>query len=100
MAQYTITENDQMELMDIPNKIFPKDSLVQIRTFPIGVINDGVAQGLEPEVIGNNVYDALCNLTMRKFTDTMQPDSIKDYAKFIQAAVQTKLNACIVPVTP
>lgn len=100
MAQYTITEEDNLELMDIPNKILPKDSLVQIRTFPIGVINDGIAKELEPEEIGNKVYDSICNLTMRNFTDTMQPDSIKDYAKFIQAAVQSKLTACITPVTP
>jgi len=94
MATYNVTEADRMELMDIPNKILPKDALVQIKTFPIRAVDEGIAKELEPEAIGNLVYDEIAGLTMRNFTDLMQPDSIKDYAKFIQAAVQTKLTAC------
>lgn len=98
MATYTITEADKLELMDIPNKVLPKDSMVQVRTFPLKQILEGIDAGLEPEEIGNQVYDCIADLTLRNFTDIVQPDSIKDYAKFIQADVQKKLTACKVGV--
>lgn len=91
MATYTVTEDNKKEIMDIPNSILPYDSSIQLRTFPFKQIFEGIDTGLEPEVIGNQVYDSICNLTLRNFTDIVQPDSIKDYAKFIQAAVQKKL---------
>lgn len=94
MTTYTITEEDLLEIMDIPNKVLPKDSLHQSRTFPIRSINEGIANGADPLEIGNMVYDEMAPLRIENYQD-VETQNMKDYAKFVQAAVQRKLKACI-----
>lgn len=94
MAKYTITDEIKQELMDIPNQILPKDVLTQTRTFPIRSILEGIEKELDPLEIGNMVYNELVQLEMDNFTDVGMRKT-NDWAKFIQAAVQKKLESII-----
>lgn len=94
MAKYTLTDTTKQELMNIPSEILPSDVLNQTKTFPIRSIMDGIEKELEPEEIGNMVYDELSKLQMDKFTDVGMRNT-NDWAKFVQAAVQKKLQSLI-----
>ena len=94
MAKYTVTNETKQELMNIPSEILPQDVLTQTKTFPIRSILEGMEQGLEPLEIGNMVYDELSKLEMDNFTDVGMRKSY-DWAKFVQAAVQKKLESMI-----
>ena len=94
MAKYTVTDETKEELMNIASDILPKDSLTQIKTFPIRSIMEGIANELEPLEIGNMVYDEMTKLEMDNFTDVGMRKSY-DWAKFVQAAVQKKLETMI-----
>lgn len=94
MAKYTISDEAKQELMNIPSEILPEDVLAQTKTFPIRSILEGVEKELEPVEIGNMVYDELSNLQMDNFTDVGMRNS-NDWAKFVQAAVQRKLESMI-----
>ena len=94
MAKYTVTDETKQELMNIPSEILPQDVLTQTKTFPIRSILEGMEQGLEPLEIGNMVYDELSKLEMDNFTDVGMRKSY-DWAKFVQAAVQKKLETMI-----
>lgn len=95
MAKYIITDETKQELLNIPSEILPKDVLVQAKVFPIRSILEGIKNELEPLEIGNMVYNELSKLEMDNFTDVgmRNPD---DWAKFIQAAVQKKLESMII----
>lgn len=99
MATYTITEEVKAKLMSIPSDILPKDVLNQTKTFPIRSILEGMEKGLEPEEIGNMVYDELSKLQMDKFTDVGMRNT-NDWAKFVQAKVQSELKAIVATETP
>lgn len=94
MATYTVTDETKEELMNIPSEILPKDALTQIKTFPIRSIMEGIQDGLEPTEIGNMVYDEMSKLEMDNFTDVGMRKSY-DWAKFVQAAVQKKLESMV-----
>jgi hypothetical protein len=94
MATYTVTDETKEELMNIPSEILPKDALTQIKTFPIRSIMEGIQDGLEPTEIGNMVYDEMSKLEMDNFTDIGMRKSY-DWAKFVQAAVQKKLESMV-----
>lgn len=94
MAKYTLTDTTKQELMNIPSEILPSDVLNQTKTFPIRSIMDGIEKELEPEEIGNMVYNELSKLQMDKFTDVGMRNT-NDWAKFVQAAVQKKLQSLI-----
>ena len=94
MAKYTITDEAKLELLNIPSEVLPKNVLVQTKTFPIRSILEGMEQELEPLEIGNMVYDELSKLEMDNFTDVGMRKSY-DWAKFVQAAVQKKLESMI-----
>lgn len=94
MATYNVTDDTKQELMNIPSEILPGDALTQIKTFPIRSIMEGIEAGLEPLEIGNMVYDEMSKLEMDKFTDVGMRKSY-DWAKFVQAAVQKKLESMI-----
>lgn len=94
MANYTVTDETKEELMNIPSEILPKDVLTQIKTFPIRSIMEGIQNGLEPTEIGNMVYDEISKLEMDNFTDIGMRKSY-DWAKFVQAAVQKKLESMV-----
>ena len=96
MANYTITDETKQELINIPSEILPKDVLAQTKTFPIRSIMEGIEAGLEPLEIGNMVYDELSKLEMDNFTDVGMRKSY-DWAKFVQAAVQKKLESMVTP---
>lgn len=96
MAKYTLTDEVKQKLMDIPNNILPKDALIQIRTYPIRSILEGIENELEPEEIGNMVYEELSKLEMDNFTDVGMRKSC-DWAKFVQAEVQKELKSMITP---
>lgn len=94
MAKYVLTDAVKQELMNIPSEILPKDVLSQTKTFPIRSILEGMEQELEPEEIGNMVYNELSQLQMDKFTDVGMRNT-NDWAKFVQAKVQSKLKSII-----
>lgn len=94
MAKYTVTDETKEELMNIASNILPKDALTQIKTFPIRSIMEGIKNELEPLEIGNMVYNEMTNLEMDNFTDVGMRKSY-DWAKFVQAAVQKKLESMI-----
>lgn len=94
MVTYTITDETKQELMNIPSKIIPQDAITQIKTFPIRSIMEGMEAGLEPLEIGNMVYDEMSKLEMDNFSDIGMRKSY-DWAKFVQAAVQKKLESMI-----
>lgn len=94
MAKYTVTDEAKEELMNIASDILPKDALTQIKTFPIRSIMEGMEAGLEPLEIGNMVYDEMSKLEMDNFSDIGMRKSY-DWAKFVQAAVQKKLESMI-----
>lgn len=94
MASYTVTDETKQELMNIPSEILPEDALTQIKTFPIRSIMEGIEAGLEPLEIGNMVYDEMSKLEMDRFTDVGMRKSY-DWAKFVQAKVQKKLESMI-----
>jgi len=94
MAQYTLTDTTKQELMNIPSEVLPQDVLTQTKTFPIRSILEGMEKGLEPLEIGNMVYDELSQLEMDKFTDVGMRNT-NDWAKFVQAAVQKKLQSLL-----
>lgn len=96
MASYTITDETKQELMNIPSEILPSNVLAQTKTFPIRSIMKGIEAGLEPLEIGNMVYDELSKLEMDNFTDVGMRKS-DDWAKFVQAAVQKKLESMVTP---
>lgn len=96
MASYTITDETKQELMNIPSEILPSNVLAQTKTFPIRSIMEGIEAGLEPLEIGNMVYDELSKLEMDNFTDVGMRKS-DDWAKFVQAAVQKKLESMVTP---
>lgn len=96
MASYTITDETKQELMNIPSEILPSDVLAQTKTFPIRSIMEGIEAGLEPLEIGNMVYNELSKLEMDNFTDVGMRKS-DDWAKFVQAAVQKKLESMVTP---
>ena len=95
MAKYNLTDESKRELMNIPSDILPKDVVTQIKTFPIRSILDGIEKELEPEEIGNMVYEELSNLQMDNYTDVGMRKSY-DWAKFVQAAVQRELKNMII----
>ena len=95
MAKYNVTDETKQELMNIPSQILPKDVLVQTKTFPIRSIMEGIEKELEPLEIGNMVYDELVNLEMDNFTDIGMRKT-NDWAKFVQAEVQKKLNEMLI----
>ena len=95
MAKYTVTEETKQELMDIPNQVLPQDVLTQTKTFPIRSIMEGIEKELEPLEIGNMVYGELVQLEMDNFTDVGMRKT-NDWAKFVQAAVQKKLNEMLI----
>lgn len=99
MATYTLTDEIKNKLMNIPSDILPKDVLNQTKTFPIRSILEGMEQGLEPEEIGNMVYNELSKLQMDKFTDVGMRNT-NDWAKFVQAKVQNELKNMISADTP
>ena len=94
MVTYTITNETKQELMNIPSEIIPQDAITQIKTFPIRSIMEGMEAGLEPLEIGNMVYDEMSKLEMDNFSDIGMRKSY-DWAKFVQAAVQKKLESMI-----
>ena len=94
MAKYTVTPEAKEELMNIPSDILPKDALAQIKNFPIRSIMEGIEQELEPVEIGNLVYDEISKLEMDNFTDIGMRKTC-DWAKFVQAAVQKKIETLI-----
>ena len=94
MAKYTVTDETKQELMNIPSQILPGDVLTQTKTFPIRSIMEGIEKELEPLEIGNMVYDELVKLEMDRFTDVGMRKTY-DWAKFVQAAVQKKLESMI-----
>lgn len=94
MAKYTVTDETKQELMNIPSQILPGDVLTQTKTFPIRSIMEGIKKELEPLEIGNMVYDELVKLEMDRFTDVGMRKTY-DWAKFVQAAVQKKLESMI-----
>lgn len=94
MASYNVTPETQQEIMNIPSEILPSDALTQIKTFPIRSIMEGIEAGLEPLEIGNMVYDEMSKLEMDNFTDVGMRKSY-DWAKFVQAKVQKKLESMI-----
>ena len=94
MVTYTITDETKQELMNIPSEIIPQDAITQIKTFPIRSIMEGMEAGLEPLEIGNMVYDEMSKLEMDNFSDIGMRKSY-DWAKFVQAAVQKKLESMI-----
>jgi hypothetical protein len=94
MATYTLTDETKNKLMNIPSDILPKDVLNQTKTFPIRSILEGIEKGLEPEDIGNMVYNELSKLQMDKFTDVGMRNT-NDWAKFVQAKVQSELKTMI-----
>ena len=94
MAKYAITDEIKNKLINIPSDILPKDVLSQTKTFPIRSILNGIEQGLEPDEIGNLVYDELSKLQMDNFTDVGMRNSC-DWAKFVQAKVQKELKSII-----
>ena len=94
MAKYTITDEAKQQLMSIPSDILPKDVLAQMKTFPIRSILEGIEKELEPEEIGNMVYEELVKLEMDNFTDVGMRKSC-DWAKFVQAEVQKELKTMI-----
>ena len=94
MTTYTITDETKQELMNIPSEILPEDALTQIKTFPIRSIMKGIEAGLKPLEIGNMVYDEISKLEMDNFTDVGMRKSY-DWAKFVQAAVQKKLETMV-----
>lgn len=96
MAKYTVTDETKQELMNIPSEILPKDALTQVKTFPIHSIMEGIENELEPLEIGNMVYEEMSKLEMDNFTDVGMRKSY-DWAKFVQAAVQKKLESMITP---
>lgn len=97
MAKYTITDEAKEELMNIPGNILPKDTLAQIRNFPIRSILQGTEKELEPEEIGNLVYDEIAKLEMDNFADIGMRKSY-DWAKFVQAEVVKKLKTLVTPL--
>lgn len=94
MVTYTITDETKQELMNIPSEILPQDAITQIKTFPIRSIMEGIEAGLEPLEIGNMVYDEMSKLEMDNFSDIGMRKSY-DWAKFVQAKVQKKLESMI-----
>lgn len=94
MAKYNLTDETKQELMNIPSEVLPKDVLNQTKTFPIRSILKGMEKELEPEEIGNMVYDELSQLQMDKFTDVGMRNT-NDWAKFVQAEVQKKLKTLV-----
>ncbi len=94
MANYTVTDETKEELMNIPSEILPKDALTQIKIFPIRSIMEGIEAGLEPLEIGNMVYDEMSKLEMDNFSNVGMRKSY-DWAKFVQASVQKKLESMI-----
>lgn len=96
MAKYNVTDETKQELMNIPSQVLPEDVLTQTKTFPIRSILEGIEKELEPLEIGNMVYDELVQLEMDNFTD-VEMRKTNDWAKFVQAAVQKKLNEILLP---
>jgi hypothetical protein len=94
MAKYTVTDETKQEIMNIPSEILPEDVLAQTKTFPIRSIMEGIEKELEPLEIGNMVYDELKCLQMDNFTDVGMRN-VTDWAKFVQAAVQKKLESMV-----
>lgn len=89
-----LTATDIQTIQNTFSDLLPKDMNAQIKTFPTKSVFDGIRAGLDPQEIGNNVYNEMAALNPTQFTDVDFYDS-SNWARFCQAAIQKVLTSLI-----